>query len=52
MFSLGSISLLLGISANVLPNGSCVGCGERNTPPLLLEFQAGTTTLEINLVVP
>jgi hypothetical protein len=25
---------------------------KRNTPPLLVGLQAGTTTLEINLVVP
>jgi hypothetical protein len=25
---------------------------KRNTPPLLLELQTGTTTLEINLEVP
>jgi hypothetical protein len=28
------------------------GCGERNTPPLLVGLQMGTTTLEINLEVP
>jgi hypothetical protein len=28
------------------------GCGERNTPPLLVGLQAGTTTLDISLVVP
>jgi hypothetical protein len=30
------------------------GCGERkkNTPPLLVGLQAGTTTLEISLAVP
>jgi hypothetical protein len=27
-------------------------CGERNTPPLLVGLQAGTTTLEISLAVP
>jgi hypothetical protein len=25
---------------------------KRNTPPLLVEFQAGTTTLEISLAIP
>ena len=25
---------------------------KRNTPPLLVELQAGTTTLEISLVIP
>ena len=28
------------------------GCGERNTPPLLVGLQAGTTPLEISLAVP
>jgi hypothetical protein len=28
------------------------GCGERNTPPLLVGLQALTTTLEISLAVP
>jgi hypothetical protein len=28
------------------------GCGERNTPPLLVGLQTGITTLEINLKVP
>jgi hypothetical protein len=28
------------------------GCGEKNTPPLLVRLQSGTTTLEISLVVP
>jgi hypothetical protein len=28
------------------------GCGERGTPPLFMELQDGTTTLEINLGVP
>jgi hypothetical protein len=28
------------------------GCGERNTPPLLVGLQACTTTLEISLAVP
>ena len=27
-------------------------CGERNTPPLLVGLQVGTTTLEINLAIP
>ena len=26
------------------------GCGERNTPPLLVGLQAGNITLEINLM--
>jgi hypothetical protein len=28
------------------------GCGERNTPPMLLGLQNDTTTWEINLEVP
>jgi hypothetical protein len=28
------------------------GCRERNTPPLLVGLQAGSTTLEISLAVP
>ena len=28
------------------------GCGERNTPSLLVGLQDGTTTLEISLAVP
>jgi hypothetical protein len=27
-------------------------CGKRNTPPLLVELQFGTTILEISLAVP
>jgi hypothetical protein len=30
----------------------CQGCGERNTPPLMVELQAGTTTLKMHLTVP
>jgi hypothetical protein len=28
------------------------GCGQTRTPPLLVELQAGTNTLEISLMVP
>jgi hypothetical protein len=42
--------------ANINNNlGDCrcwQGCGERNTPPLLVGLQAGTTTLEISMMVP